>query len=31
MAKLTSMASRIRTHVRVRRKIKGTAERPRSP
>ena len=29
MAKLTSKASRIRTHVRVRRKVKGTAERPR--
>ena len=29
MAKLTSKASRIRTHVRVRRKVKGTTERPR--
>ena len=29
MAKLTSKASRIRTHVRVRRKVKGTPERPR--
>ena len=29
MAKLTSKASRIRTHVRIRRKVKGTAERPR--
>ena len=29
MAKLTSKASRIRTHVRVRQKVKGTAERPR--
>ena len=29
MAKLTSKAARIRTHVRVRRKVKGTTERPR--
>ena len=29
MAKLTSKASRIRTHVRVRQKVKGTSERPR--
>ncbi len=29
MAKLTSKASRIRTHVRVRQKVKGTTERPR--
>jgi len=29
MAKLTSKASRIRTHVRIRRKVKGTTERPR--
>src|ERR1700679_3976543 len=29
MAKLTSKASRIRTHVRVRRKVRGTTERPR--
>ena len=29
MPKLTSKASRIRTHVRVRRKVKGTSERPR--
>ena len=29
MAKITSKASRIRTHVRVRRKVKGTSERPR--
>src|ERR1700749_2485147 len=29
MAKLTSKASRIRTHVRIRRKVKGTPERPR--
>ena len=29
MAKLTSKASRIRTHVRVRRKVKGTTQRPR--
>ena len=29
MAKLTSKPSRIRTHVRVRRNVKGTAERPR--
>jgi large subunit ribosomal protein L18 len=29
MAKLTSKASRQRTHVRVRRKVKGTSERPR--
>jgi large subunit ribosomal protein L18 len=29
MPKLTSKASRIRTHVRIRRKVKGTSERPR--
>ena len=29
MAKLTSKASRIRTHVRVRQKVKGTPQRPR--
>jgi large subunit ribosomal protein L18 len=29
MPKITSKASRIRTHVRVRRKVKGTTERPR--
>ena len=29
MAKLTNKASRIRTHVRVRQKVKGTTERPR--
>ena len=29
MAKLTSKASRIRTHIRVRQKVKGTTERPR--
>ncbi len=29
MAKITSKASRIRTHVRVRQKVKGTSERPR--
>jgi len=29
MAKITSKASRIRTHVRVRQKVKGTTERPR--
>jgi large subunit ribosomal protein L18 len=29
MAKLTNKASRIRTHVRVRRKVSGTTERPR--
>ena len=29
MAKITSKAARIRTHVRVRRKVKGTSERPR--
>ena len=29
MAKLTSKAARIRTHVRVRRKVKGTTGRPR--
>src|SRR6202000_2429761 len=29
MAKITSRASRERTHVRVRRKVKGTTERPR--
>ena len=29
MAKLTSKASRIRTHVRVRTKVKGTPQRPR--
>jgi large subunit ribosomal protein L18 len=29
MAKLTSKAARIRTHVRVRQKVKGTTERPR--
>ncbi len=29
MAKLTSKASRIRTHVRIRRKVKGATERPR--
>ena len=29
MAKLTSKASRIRTHVRIRTKVKGTSERPR--
>ena len=29
MAKITSKAARIRTHMRVRRKVKGTSERPR--
>lgn len=29
MPNLTSKASRIRTHVRIRRKVKGTSERPR--
>ena len=29
MAKITSKASRLRTHVRVRMKVKGTSERPR--
>ena len=29
MAKLTNKASRIRTHVRVRQKVKGTSARPR--
>ena len=29
MAKITSKASRIRTHIRVREKVKGTTERPR--